>query len=207
MVRKMQWAAAALVLGTASVAAAQDESLPTKAKEQAESKVETVKSSAGAANFGHVNQLVIAQDMSFSLSTDLNDNASDSLHILLKPAADYFVMENISLGAIVTIEHTFQEGPNPTNLGVGARAGYNLPIAENASVWAKVGFAIANRDQASLGAGSTGGDTSAEITLDVPVLFHPVNHFFVGFGPLVTFRVGGADGIGLALNSTVGGYF
>jgi hypothetical protein len=207
MVRNIRWAAAAVVLGTASVAAAQEQSLPGKAEEQAESKMEMVKSSSGAANFGLVNQLVIAQDFAFNLSTDINDDASDSLAFTLSPAADFFIQENLSIGGFVTIDHEFREGENPTTLALGVRAGYNIPVAENASVWTRVGFAIANRDEATLGAGSTGGDTSAELSLSAPVLFHPVNHFFVGAGPSVTFRIGGADGIGLALTSLVGGYF
>lgn len=208
MVRNIRWAAAAVVLGTASVAVAQeDQSLPEKAESQAEQKIEQVKASAGAANFGHVNQLVIAQDLAFNLSTDINDDASDSLAFTLSPAADYFIQENLSLGAFLTIDHEFREGENPTTLAVGVRAGYNIPVAENASLWPRVGFAIANRDEATLGAGSTGGDTSAELSINAPVLFHPANHFFVGFGPAVTFRIGGADGIGLALTSLVGGYF
>jgi hypothetical protein len=210
MVRNIRWAAAAVVLGTASVAAAQeDQSLPEKAEEQAEQKVEQVKASAGAANFGHVNQLVISQDMAFNLATDINDDATDSLSIELSPAADYFIQENLSLGGFVTLDHTIIGGgaADVTNLGIGVRAGYNIPVAENASIWPKVGFAIANRDVPGATGGSTGGDTSAELSVDAPVLFHPANHFFVGFGPAVTFRIGGADGIGLALNSVVGGYF
>ena len=211
MVRNIRWAAAAVVLGTATVAAAQEgQSLPEKAEEQAESKMDVVRSSGGAANFGRVNTLVISQDMAFNLSFDLNgDDQPDALRIRLAPAADYFIQENLSLGGFVTLDHTIIGGgaADVTNLGIGVRAGYNIPVAENASIWPKVGFAIANRDVPGATGGSTGGDTSAELSVDAPVLFHPANHFFVGFGPAVTFRIGGADGIGLALNSVVGGYF
>lgn len=209
MVRNIRWAAAALVLGTASVASAQSgESLPEKAEQQAEEKVDQVKMSGGASNFGLVNQLVISQDFNVNLAVDLNgDGQSDAFRIALSPAADYFIQQNLSIGGFVRVDHTFTRGDNPTTIGAGVRAGMNFPVAEAASFWPKVAFAIANSDIPSGGIGSTGGSTSAVISLEGPVLFHPATHFFVGFGPAVNFRIGGAEGIGLALNSVVGGYF
>ena len=211
MVRNIRWAAAAVVLGTATVAAAQeDQSLPEKAEEQAESKMDVVRSSGGAANFGRVNTLVVSQDMAFNLSFDLNgDDQPDALRIRLAPAADYFIQENLSIGAQAFIDHNFvSDSDDLTNLGLGARAGYNIPMSESASLWPKVGVSFERNDvKTDQNAGSTGGDLALIVNLSAPVLFHPVNHFFVGFGPSVALKVGGAEGLNLSLNSVVGGYF
>ena len=212
MVRNIRWAAAAVVLGTATVAAAQeDQSLPQKAEEQAESKVEMVKSGGGAANFGQVNQLVISQDMAFNLSFDFNgDGEADVLRLRLAPSADFFIQENLSIGAQAYLDQAFvgDNREDVTNLGLGVRAGYNIPVTEAASLWPRVGVSIERNDiPTDQNSGATGGDLAFVVDLSAPVLFHPANHFFVGFGPAVNFKLGGADGVGLSLNSLVGGYF
>jgi hypothetical protein len=211
MVRNIRWAAAAVVLGTATVAAAQEgQSLPEKAEEQAESKMEQVKASGGAANFGRVNQLVVSQDMAFNLSFDLNgDDEPDQLRIRVAPAADYFIQENLSIGAQFNIDQTFvSDSPDLTNFGVGVRAGYHVPVAELASIWPRVSVSVERNDlKTEQNAGSTGGDFAFVANLSAPLLFHPANHFFVGLGPSLGFKVGGAEGLNLSVNSLVGGYF
>jgi hypothetical protein len=217
MVRNMRWAAAALVLGTASVAAAQSdqETLGEKAErtedktEQAvDDKVDAVKMSGGANNFGQMNQLVISQDFNINMGFDLNgDGQADQFNVAISPSADFFIQQNLSIGGFVTLAHSFREGDDPTDIGVGVRAGYNQMLAENASVWPRIGFSILNAENPQGPLGSTAGETSFIISLDAPVLFHPANHFFVGFGPAVSFKLGGVDGVGLSLNSLVGGYF
>ena len=212
MVRNIRWAAAAVVLGTATVAAAQeDQSLPQKAEEQAESKVEMVKSGGGAANFGQVNQLVISQDMAFNLSFDFNgDGEADVLRLRLAPAADFFIQENISVGALAYLDQSFvgDNREDITNLGLGVRAGYNIPVSEAASLWPKVSLSIERNDiPTDQNSGATGGDLAFVANLSAPLLFHPANHFFVGLGPSLALKVGGAEGLNLSLNSVVGGYF
>ena len=212
MVRNIRWAAAAVVLGTATVAAAQEgQSLPEKAEEQAESKMDQVKASGGASNFGHVNQLVISQDMAFNLSFDLNgDGEADALRLRIAPAADYFIQENLSIGAQANIDQTFigDGSEDLTNFGVGVRGGYNIPVTEAASIWPRVGLSIERNDlKTDQNSGATGGDFAFVATLSAPILFHPANHFFVGIGPSLGFKVGGAEGLNLSVNSLVGGYF
>jgi hypothetical protein len=212
MVRNIRWAAAAVVLGTATVAAAQeDQSLPEKAEEQAETKVEIVKSSGGAANFGQVNQLVISQDMAFNISFDFNgDGEADVLRLRLAPAADFFIQENLSIGALAYLDQSFvgDNREDITNLGLGVRGGYNIPVSESASLWPKVGVSLERNDiPTDQNAGATGGDLAVVVELNAPLLVHPANHFFVGLGPSLALKVGGAEGLNLALNSVVGGYF
>ncbi len=212
MVRNIRWAAAAVVLSTATVAAAQEgQSLPEKAGEQAETKMEMVKSSGGAANFGQVNQLVISQDMAFNLSFDFNgDDEADVLRLRLAPSADFFIQENLSIGAQAYLDQAFvgDNREDVTNLGLGVRAGYNIPVTESASLWPKVGVSIERNDiPTDQNSGATGGDLAFVVDLSAPLLFHPVNHFFVGVGPALALKVGGAEGVNISVNSVVGGYF
>lgn len=212
MVRNMRWVAVAAVLGTASVAAAQeDQSLPEKAVGQAEEKVEQVKASGGAANFGQVNQLVISQDMAFNLSFDINgDGEADALRVRIAPAGDFFIQENLSIGAQAYIDQTFigNDVEDLTNLGLSARAGYHIPVSESASLWPKVGVGFERNDfKTDQNSGGTGGDLAVVVNLSAPLLFHPANHFFVGMGPMFALKVGGAEGVNISLNSVVGGYF
>jgi hypothetical protein len=121
-----------------------------------------------------------------------------------------FEGERFIIGALAYLDQSFvgDDREDITNLGLGVRAGYNIPVSESASLWPKVSVSIERNDiPTDQNAGATGGDLAVVADLSAPLLFHPANHFFVGLGPSLALKVGGAEGLNIALNSVVGGYF
>jgi hypothetical protein len=69
--------------------------------------------------------------------------------------------------------------------------GYNFALSDLISIWPKAGFSYASTSGT---VGRAVGDTivstsfsnsNLALNLFVPVMFHPVRHFFVGFGPFL----------------------
>ncbi|MBF5045744.1 hypothetical protein FGE12_25275 [Aggregicoccus sp. 17bor-14] len=202
MLRKMQWAAAALVLGTASVAAAQsDEPAINQVPEKTSEKVQQVKSSADAGNFGRMNQLVIDGAFDARLGYRTTD---DKFYINVAPGLDYFIKDNVSVGASVNLGTTIGDGDDETQIGGQLRLGYNMPVAETLSLWPRAKAGIVYSSSSAINSPKT---TSFLLGVEAPVLFHPVNHFFVGAGPKIDFFLGDGSGVDLGVQTIVGGYF
>jgi hypothetical protein len=163
-----------------------------------------------ASSFGQAGQMVIGQDLSGFLGYN---TASEVFAIRLEPSADYFLQQNLSVGASALVGLAFGDS-TAVGLGVMARLGYALPLNERVSIWPKVGFGI---DFTHVTGGS---DVSFVLDVNAPILFHVTPHFFVGAGPQVRALI--SDGIGslgsdqgyfsgadvtLGISTTVGGYF
>jgi hypothetical protein len=117
------------------------------------------------------------------------------------PALDYFILRNVSVGVELTFSYTNSNGyvgnslsnTKVTLLGGGFHFGLNLPITSAFSVWPllSVGFhhitdTVELPPTAALGAGSTNSaETGPWISGAINVLYHPVEHFFLGVGPVV----------------------
>jgi hypothetical protein len=108
------------------------------------------------------------------------------------PALDYFVVDNLSIGAqvmfgVVSTNSTTTTGPNGTTTttagssttlyGIGPQVGYNIPLGESISFWPKVffGYVGASGNNTSLSSGTIG--------VFAPFLFHIATHFYAGAGP------------------------
>jgi len=163
--------------------------------------------------FGSPGQLVISSDANLGLTGEttggVNGSPSTSgWNLTVLPAADYFVIQGLSIGGFVDFTHTEVSSPNLTNgvpndtgstsvstntFGIGARVGYNLPITDWISVWPKLGLGFSDT-------GVSGGGSSNRWTLFVyaPFLYHLASHFFVGLGPLLTadLAASGSDNAG-----------
>jgi len=82
---------------------------------------------------------------------------------------------------------------------VGGRAGYNLNVTANVGAWARVGIRYNHVSQ-------TGGSFhETDVTVDLPILYHFVPHFFAGLAPYYNLNVSGPDSYGFS--SLVGGWF
>jgi hypothetical protein len=141
--------------------------------------------------FGGPGTLAISNDMNLGFyGSSISDNGGSSWTFTLAPAADYFVIQGLSLGAQVVYTHTNVSGPsaegsttstttNTDTFGIGPRVGYNIPINDLLSFWPKL--ALIYTDIAMTGAsGST-----FDIQLYAPLLLHLAPHFFVGLGPKI----------------------
>lgn len=192
------------VLGTSSQAAAH-ENAAAPAKAQA---IPAVAPNTPAARFGARSQVAVSSDVGLSLeNTSLSGVAGSTTTLVLNPALDYFVVDKFSVGGYLGLNYSSTHGGSTTKFSVGPRAGYNIVFAERFSVWPKAGLSFAstsqNGDIRATGGGTTiqsTTNTAVAINVFVPVVFHPVEHFFLGFGPALD-----ADLSGDNKSTTIGG--
>jgi hypothetical protein len=148
---------------------------------------------AQAADFGAPGELAISSDAQVSLlgqSYSGNGAPGSTFQLVLQPAADYFIIRNLSLGGYLEYAHQSQSGNNggpSTNsdtFGLGPRVGYDIVISDSFSFWPKafIGFSSTNFSTGN----NSGGDNSWSIGVFAPFLFHPVQHFFLGLGPTLS---------------------
>lgn len=145
-------------------------------------------------NFGAVGQFVLSGELELSVVK----RRGGSTTFTVRPALDYFIAPSVSVGGVLGLAVT-SGSPTATDVIVGARAGYNLAVAERISFWPGAGLYYAR---------SSGGAAANDATwlgVFAPFLFHPVPHLFLGFGPFVELGLGdGGDRFGL--QSVVGGW-
>jgi hypothetical protein len=132
----------------------------------------------------------------------VSNNGGSQFGFSLAPAADYFVIDNLSVGLEILFGYDSFSPPNPTgggtspqstNLtayGFSPRVGYNVPIGSNLSIWPKVFFEHAGY---SLGGGGAGYGNVQLLGAYVPLLFHPAPHFYLGFGPNILTELGASS--------------
>ena len=140
--------------------------------------------------------------------TSSSNNGGSQVGFSLAPAADYFVIDNLSLGlellfgydsyspGSVTISTpggsttTSAPSTNLTEYGVAPRVGYNIPIGGSVSIWPKVFFEHAGY---SVGGAGKGYGNIQLLGAYVPVLYHPTPHFYVGLGPNILTELGASS--------------
>ena len=117
----------------------------------------------------------------------------------VKPAADYFIVPSISIGAALG----FAIGNDDAKgFEVGGRAGYNLNVTENIGVWPIVGVSYNKVTGAN-----NSGFSSTYGNLYLPILYHIVPHVFAGIGPFYNLKIAGDGEHSYGFRSTVGGWF
>lgn len=173
-----------------------------------------VRADSPSGRFGMDGQKAVSSDAGLSISnTSIDDIDGSTTTLVLRPAIDWFFAEDISLGGFVGVEYNSAPGGDSTVISLGPRIGYNLPLSERISVWPKVGFAFASTSASNDGIdGVPGSDdeetnTSVQLNLFVPLMFHPVQHFFLGLGPALDQDLSGdSKATTIAARLTLGGW-
>jgi len=161
--------------------------------------------------FGNRGQLTVSSDAGLSISSTSTSGVDGSTTSLtLRPAVDYFVANNVSVGGFVGLDYKSTSGAHATTFAIGPRIGYNFAFAERFSFWPKLGFSYSS-SSTSADTTPAPGDCEAgnHLALNVfaPLMFHPVQHFFLGFGPaLDTDLTGDAKQTTIAGRLTIGGW-
>jgi len=168
-----------------------------------------------AGRFGDKSQLTISSDAGLSIATSsVSDVDGSTTTITLRPAVDYFIANNLSLGGFIGLDYVKASGSHATTFAIGPRVGYNLAFSDRFSVWPKLGFSYSSTDVSTdvptgPNTETSTGASGSHIALNVfvPVMFHPVPHFFLGFGPaLDTDLSGDARVTTIAGRLTIGGW-
>ncbi|MBN8230234.1 hypothetical protein JYK02_22230 [Corallococcus macrosporus] len=163
-----------------------------------------------ASSFGNAGQMVISQELNGFIGYN---TASEVFLVRLEPSADYFLQQNLSVGASALVAFGFGDS-TVVGLGVAGRVGYHLPLSERVSLWPKVGFGV------QFGHIPDNSDVNFVLDFNAPLLFHVTPNFFVGAGPQVRalisdrgFSLGADQGnfsgsdVTIGITTTVGGYF
>ncbi|HEX8795674.1 MAG TPA: hypothetical protein VF765_32210 [Polyangiaceae bacterium] len=115
----------------------------------------------------------------------LSNNGPSYTAFSLAPAADYFVIDNLSVGAQVlfgivsTSPPAPQQGTTTTLYGIAPQVGYNIAFNDSISFWPKLFFAFSGYGVSNNG----GSGNSGTIGVFAPFLFHIATHFYAGIGP------------------------
>jgi hypothetical protein len=197
----VRWQALAVAAGLmVSLEAGAAEKATRAAKETETSSRPTM----SAGGFGQSGTLVISSDASADLGFT---TAGDYGYFRLQPAADYFLKDNLSVGAGLTLGFAFGDSSGLT-LGMNFRGGYNIPLTERVSIWPKAGLGFLVVDDINLQGGVLGTQGfNFQVDVFSPVLFHITDHFFVGGGPRAGLSIGKAVDFAFSLQTTVGGHF
>ncbi len=145
-----------------------------------------------AESFGAKRQVAISSDAALSIQRASTSGISGGTTTLqIAPAIDYFVLNNFSIGGFVAVNYVTSGDNDSTRFSIGPRVGYNFALSDLVSIWPKVGFSYASTSGT---VGRAVGDTimstsfsnsNLALNVFVPIMFHPVKHFFVGFGPFL----------------------
>jgi hypothetical protein len=176
-----------------------------------------VSASSPSGRFGLEGQKAVSSDAGLSISNiSVNGADGSATTLVLRPAIDWFISDSLSLGGFVGVEYATAPGGSSSAVSVGPRVGYNVPLAARVSLWPKAGVAIARTSQTDDGATLPNGvvlgdeddsNTSLQLNLFVPVMFHPVQHFFLGLGPALDQDLtGDSKATTVAVRLTLGGW-
>lgn len=161
--------------------------------------------------FGDSGQLALSSDVALLIQ----HSSLDSTTIQFAPAADVFVMRNFSVGGVILFDYTQAKATDTFRFSIGPRVGYNLAFTDRLGLWPKIGFSYSHTSVSTDVSGSQGVTVSTSasgdhvtINLFVPVMFHPVPHFFVGFGPFLDADLSGDNKVTtFGGRLTLGGWF
>ena len=139
--------------------------------------------------FAADDQVVLSDELQFTLKKP--SGGDWQLH--LQPSLDYFIARHISVGGVISID----AGGGGGSWGFGPRAGFAIPLGERVTFWPMVMIKATHANH----------NTSTELWLNAPFLFHLVPHFFVGVGPYFMAQMSGGGYSEFGFHSILGGYF
>ena len=151
-----------------------------------------------SANFGDRGHIVITgaasvafEYISVSPPSGSMSSSASSTTVIFEPELDYFVAPNISIGGGVEYLHESIGSGGMTAVtesayGLIARAGYHLPLGPQIGLWLRGGFGYASATFDPGGGNPTSSSSVLQLEISAPLMFHPVPHFFVGIGPILS---------------------
>ena len=184
---------------------------------------------AMAAGFGEQGQIALSVDLPFTNSApqlaivreSQSMGGSSTTVVAIAPSADYFVIPNLSIGGIIGVATGSTDvgggvSADTTKFIISPRIGYVVRLADSLSLWPRLGIQYVHTSLSSGGQSAT--ESSVPLIVDVPVLWHPVPHFFMGAGFLVATELtnsGSSGGVSMdqpkttdiGLEAMIGGYF
>jgi len=137
----------------------------------------------------------------FAFSQQVN---SPSMTIFeLRPAIDYFIIPNLTIGGAVDFHVVnFPSGNNnretDTSFGIAPDVGYDFSLSDTFSFWPQGSLNFFFRSN---------GNPLVTLALLAPFLVHPAEHFFFGLGPGLQQDLTSNANTFLTGEFVLGGYF
>jgi hypothetical protein len=223
----------ALVLTAAMVGTASAQEPPAGAAPAAAEPAPATAAAPAAAGgaFGQAGQIVLSTELDGSdlngfhtdvsfIHTSRSMGGTSSNMFSLSPMGHYFVIPNVAVSAGLVIQHGDQpiggQTVSATALGILVGAGYSLYLAPMFSIWPQlqIGYIHGSGSYMNVDVSTS----QVPLLISVPVLWHPIEHFFVGLAP--TFRTelsSSASVMGtsmdqskqtdIGITAVIGGYF
>ena len=156
----------------------------------------------GGGPFGEARQWVYSISTPDEFPFWLRKTGGGDWDLTVRPSLDVFLIRNVSVGGVVTMS----SNGGGSDVGLGVRAGYNVPLTSLVSIWMRGGLYF---HHTTVNLGPDNNQTVMDLTF--PFLFHLVPHFFLGAGPffhlpLQNTMMGGTDAT-YGLTAIVGGWF
>ncbi|MGZ3417148.1 MAG: hypothetical protein ACXVEF_43970 [Polyangiales bacterium] len=149
---------------------------------------------AGVINIGAATSLALEFGSSKSPDPPVGTGKKTSSTVFsITPSIDYFVIDNLSVGALVLFRtesrkpEDASDSDSSTTWGVGPRVGYNLWLTPGQlSLWPTLALLYSSTSTKAKG---QDGPSFSTMSLDlfVPLLVHPVKHFHFAIGPFASF--------------------
>ncbi|HEX3770385.1 MAG TPA: hypothetical protein VHV30_05955 [Polyangiaceae bacterium] len=149
--------------------------------------------------FGQAGEFVLTSDLALAIrSTQYGAPGESSLATTIAASLDYFVVDHLSIGAGATLASSDARGPLldgalediTSTVAFGPRVGVNVDLGTAFSLYPRASLSFGR--QAFEAMGSSANQTTADLItagLSVPLLVHPAQHVFLGFGPSVAHDV------------------
>ena len=172
-----------------------------------------VDANSPSGQFGLKSQLAISSEVGATIeNTHIKGQSGSTTTITLRPAVDYFIIDNLSLGGFIGLDHSSSSGVAATRFAIGPRVGYNIPLASSFSVWPRAGLSFAHTSRSIDAIGPVPGQSISNdglgLNLYIPVMFHAAKHFFFGVGPALDVDLtGDYKATTIAGRMTIGGWF
>lgn len=169
-------------------------SLPiARASEAAEPTIEDPR--PAPPKFGDEGQWVISGWSSLVFgTTNYSQSDAGTRVVSADLGADHFLTRSLSLGAYGQFLHEDQRGYDRLGLhtittngySLGFRAGFNLPLSDLLSLWTRFHFGGGASKSADDDRGSQISQHWVYVEASSLLLLHPVEHLFIGFGPILS---------------------
>ncbi len=166
-----------------------------------------------AAGFGQSGQWTFSTDAALSFERRTQSGVPSTSTLSILPAADYFIMKNLSIGGVIGVVYQKTGDSKATAFKLGPRVGYNIEFSRLVSFWPKIGISYShtkNKHSTEINGQdftSTTKNNAVQLNIFAPVMVHPASHFFVGFGPFVDTDLNGDHRATIwGLRLTIGGW-
>lgn len=137
----------------------------------------------------------VTNNAGFDLTHDIGHG--NATRFSVRPALDYFVIDNLSLGGAVGFSF-FSGNPDTTVIDLAPDIGYELALSDTWSIWPSAAVPISAPNQ---------GNATVSLRIFVPFLVHPAEHFFFGIGPGLSQEITSPQATQIFGAFSIGGYF